>query len=469
MAKKRDKSPQVFLFLGNELKVGGNGGALRLIAEHLARVLRYRNPEQRFAWGGRIDYIYGYSMKKNMITLPRGYWPRLRRFLADNDIGYRIIDERVFRPYNRKRRTAPDITLRPYQIKAARRALTLGEGVIQAPCGSGKTQILTEIVRLTGQWTLILVHTDDLIQQMRERMEEAFGQPIGIIRQNEKVLRPITVASVMTLVRRKLSPHFLGLWGCVMLDESHHMPATSFTHVMRQFPAYYRFGTTATAQREDGLHGLMFATIGYRIFNVEYDELYRDGFLLPPYVTVVNTGYNDQFNPRTQYARSVAGVCADEDRNRLIVDRLIVNRNHRNLVLSSRIAHLQTLQEMLLGYLPDATTELMTAKTMPRKKRRETLEKMRNGELHFIFATQLADEGLDLPILDRVHLVFPTKSKRKIQQQVGRIQRKYPGKKTPVVYDYRDVFHRTFRKQFGARIQVYRDIGCEVSDRELVE
>ena len=468
MARVRERrNTLINITVSNEIIIRGDKESRDTIINHLENALRFKVKDDVFVKGKRLtkrdNFIYGYLYNNDVIRIPRGYWPRLFILMKDNNIKYKIVDKRVERLYKRKRRV-PEVILRDYQISAVDRAIEIGEGIIQAPCGSGKTQILTEIIRQTNQWTLVLVHTDDLITQMTERLQEAFGQPIGIIKQNERRLRPITVGSVMTLRRRNLTKNFLSKWGCIMLDESHHMPAESFSEVLRKFPAFYRFGTTATTTREDGLHGLMYATIGYRIFNVTYDELYKGGYLMPAHIVPIETAYYNPANPTTQYQKIVRDLAWDQDRNELIVDNLISHASRYNLVLSSRIDHLRNIQEKMLSINPglsDRTQLLIGA--MSGKDREATLNKMRRGELNYIFATQLADEGLDLPILDRLHLVYPTKSERKIQQEVGRIQRTYPSKDKAIVYDYKDTLQPTFLRHWNRRVRVYKRIGCSIN------
>ena len=83
-----------------------------------------------------------------------------------------------------------------------------------------------------------------------------------------------------------------------------------------------------------------------------------------------------------------------------------------NLVLSSRIQHLETLASLYALHSSDY--KVITGK-VSNKNREEIVSDMKNGRLHVIFATQLADEGLDIPNLDTLHLVHPTKSQGRIE------------------------------------------------------
>jgi superfamily II DNA or RNA helicase len=77
----------------------------------------------------------------------------------------------------------------------------------------------------------------------------------------------------------------------------------------------------------------------------------------------------------------------------------------------------------------------------------------------------MAQEGLDIPVLDTVILASP---KSDIVQAIGRIMRETPGKQNnPLIYDIVDhwsVFHAMARK----RANVYRAAGFETESAGLV-
>ena len=86
---------------------------------------------------------------------------------------------------------------------------------------------------------------------------------------------------------------------------------------------------------------------------------------------------------------------------------------------------------------------------------------MRIGKKKYLFASySLAKEGLDVPRLDRLFLASPAKFSAVITQAVGRVQRTFEGKETPVVYDFVDDIGfcmGAYRK----RCSSYRKIGAE--------
>jgi len=82
-------------------------------------------------------------------------------------------------------------------------------------------------------------------------------------------------------------------------------------------------------------------------------------------------------------------------------------------------------------------------------------------------ATQLADEGLDLPRLTGVILAMPSRAKGRTEQRLGRVMRPAPGKPTPRLYDVQDESVGIFRSQARRRMQAFRKVLGEIKPRVL--
>jgi superfamily II DNA or RNA helicase len=95
-----------------------------------------------------------------------------------------------------------------------------------------------------------------------------------------------------------------------------------------------------------------------------------------------------------------------------------------------------------------------------RDRRREVSELADEGHCA-IFAT-VADEGTDIPRLDRLHLTWPSRKARTLTQQVGRVLRRHPEKREVIIIDYADLQQPVFRSQVYARLQTYRKLGYPV-------
>jgi superfamily II DNA or RNA helicase len=96
---------------------------------------------------------------------------------------------------------------------------------------------------------------------------------------------------------------------------------------------------------------------------------------------------------------------------------------------------------------------------MTKKAREESIERMRSGTARVLFATKLADEGLDIPGLDALVLLTPSRNGARTTQRAGRTLRAVPGKPQPVIYDLADSRMGLLRSQARTRFfECYRKL-----------
>src|SRR6185436_20442546 len=81
-----------------------------------------------------------------------------------------------------------------------------------------------------------------------------------------------------------------------------------------------------------------------------------------------------------------------------------------------------------------------------------------------VVLSTVADEALDAPRLDRLHLVFPQKNAGLVTQIVGRVERKAEGKTDAIIFDYVDGKVGPLEKQWRVRrFDVYEPRGYRIS------
>jgi len=76
---------------------------------------------------------------------------------------------------------------------------------------------------------------------------------------------------------------------------------------------------------------------------------------------------------------------------------------------------------------------------------------LQNGELQILFGGKIVEQGFDCPPLAVAVLASPSKSKRLIEQVLGRCQREYPGKKEAILVDYIDEKTKVLLFQFFSK------------------
>lgn len=349
---------------------------------------------------------------------------------------------------------ADGIGPRDYQRPAIDALEARGGGLVVAPCGAGKTGIGVLLAARLGVPTLVLVHTSDLARQWMARVREWVpGVTVGRVGGGKAQWdRQVVVATLQTLARRSWEDlrRDAAPFGLLLADEVHHVAATSWLRVMAALPIAMRVGLSATPERKDGLTPWIHLSVGPTVHTIEQGDLEDRGRTLRPDIVWLRTGH--EVEEHEHAAHTMRGVLEDVSRRVAVVDCVdrLMRRGRRVLVLTSLVDHAQWLAEAVGGV---ALVGSVTA-----KRRAEALERFRSGELRVLVATQLADEGLDLPECDTVVLEAPSSHRAAVQQRIGRACRPMPGKPTPLVVDVVDRGRWAQRKQ-RAREALYRSLG----------
>jgi superfamily II DNA or RNA helicase len=347
------------------------------------------------------------------------------------------------------------VSLREYQEPAVADLVRRVQGFVVGPCGCGKTIIGTSAVALAGQPAIILVHTHDLLQQWRGAVKGILGVEPGTIANGDVCLGTVTIAMVQSLAQ--MEPDRLDeigkQFGTVVVDELHHVPATTFRTVLSRFPGKYRFGLTATPTRADGLSPLLDLCVGPCVHTIRHEDLVAAGHLVLPEILPLATNCTP---PDESHSSMVSRLVTHPRRNRLILDLVSgeAQAGRTVLVLSGRVKHCEVLAAELRSR--GISAQALTAR-VPKKRRSEILERFCDGSLKVVCATTLADEGLDVTRLERLVLATPARAEGRTVQRLGRLMRPHDGKGTPILFDLVDDTSLA-RRQFTARKRAYRKV-----------
>ena len=359
--------------------------------------------------------------------------------------------------------------LRPYQQEAVDAIEKHGEGLIIAPCGAGKTFIgLASMTRFNTK-TIVLVHTHDLAEQWKDRLEAQLvthegDKPHVTLYGGGKRddSGQIVIAMFQSLIKERWEDlHEWGKqFGMCIVDEAHHVPANTFSQVMMSMPAKIRIGLTATPDRADGLSDILYWHFGKALYRITTQKLIEEGRVLAPEVHFTRTRWSPP--GQMDWAKLITRMCDDEVRNDQILEMVerLIGEGRQVLVLSDRVQHCIDMAERVANRGMSAAA--LVGK-MSKKQRAEVIGAADRREVKAIFATTVADEGLDLPGLDTVVLTTPTKALGRIQQRIGRIMRTADNKKKPIVIDLVDNSKPSYYAH-KKRAKFYRELGCNVQD-----
>ena len=405
--------------------------------EKLQRQLTFINGENE------IVECYKNIYTRGKVQIPRGAWN-----LVD-DLNY--VDNRVM-----PRAPAHDFTVQldavekderfAGQTEAVLAMLEHEQGQIIRPPGTGKSQIILKFVSICQTPCLVIVHTEDILNQWLAYASEAIPDiEIGVIRGKRHEVGQLTIATIQTL-KNFTDKDFWKQFGAVIADEAHHGAAPSWEQTINRCPARYRFGFTASETRADGMHPALKFIFGPVIHKQKFSSPVK--LQVVPVKTRFYYGYRGKFD----WAPMLNKLVTDEARNKQIAE--VANEEIRLgnsvLILSRRIEHLELISEGIEGRV-----EILTGKR-GRVDRKRILDEFKTGKLSCLAATQLADEALDVPRLSRVILTHPGKHEGRIIQQIGRAIRSFPGKEDALIYDVIDRRVGVLNRQWNERKRTYR-------------
>jgi superfamily II DNA or RNA helicase len=428
---------------------------------------------QQWGWQELPDSFALYEDEGPILVMPRGFAAELRAGLTMAGHEVRWEDHTAATSLRFGEFVLEGPTLRPDQEEACSALLLHRQGVLQAPTSAGKTVLILEAWRRTGLRGLVLVEKAGLAKQWRERAQEHLGVEVGMIGEGEWEERNLTVAMLQTLHRREIGDEWFRRWGFTALDEAHHARADTYQAVLRRVVSRYLIGVTATPLEGMWEQPFLTLTIGPIVHITSPDELRRQGLRVVPTIRRVRTGWHwapqnarekNLVDPKTIYARVIKQLGDSLDRVGIIAQTIIDQpQTCAQLVVSKRLAYLDRIRVALEfgGY----EGEIYMMRGSESGDQRAEVARAADAGGCVILAT-VADEGVDIPRLDRLHLTWPQRQELGLVQQLGRVLRTHPAKREVVVYDYVDD-EGMLVSQATARMRVYRKFGYPVEEVRL--
>lgn len=333
--------------------------------------------------------------------------------------------------------------------------------LLEAPCGSGKTLLAVSVAAKMNQKVLVIVHKEDLATEWWKTVRIFFSDAkLGHVQQNtwsyENKHLVTAVAQTLYARRNKIPQKFWDNFGMTIYDECHRFPTSVFEKVMRMSKSRYRLGVSATWRRADGLDYIWNWHIG------EIEHRMRSDRLVGRYkLCLWNTNLSDKMFTRNQIvqnARFISAVAKNDLYNNWLADQIIkaVYKGRKILGVGARISQLTCLRTLMINKKSKFSIGLYVGSLNGKKISSEQLENAKQCEV--ILATfSKINEGTDIPDLDTLFMLTP---RTDVEQIVGRIQRKYEGKKELLIVD--PVFSTDYMRNLGnKRERIYRKLGFE--------
>jgi len=238
----------------------------------------------------------------------------------------------------------------------------------------------------------------------------------------------------------------------ILVSNCQHSPSSMTYKVGNCFKAKYRYGLTAEYHRKDKLEFMIFDLISHNIVNVSGEVSKID----VKYEMIETPDFSYTFD--NDWTKVIDFLIATNPRNELICNRVKQdwNKDRHILVITERVNHAVNLYEMIKSQCDG--TELLIGES-EKDIRDDVLDRLKASKSRILVATRnLIAEGVDIPILDCVHLTTPTNNYSLTKQMVGRVVRDYPGKTDAWVRDYVDINVELLKRMSKHRIKFYDKI-----------
>jgi len=339
--------------------------------------------------------------------------------------------------------------------------ITGNGGILELPCGFGKTICALKMISDIKKKTLIIVHKEFLMNQWIDRINDflpsaKIGKIQGKIFDIEG--KDIVIGMLQTLYDKDLGANAFTSFGLTVIDEVHRIGSEQFSKTLFKTVTPYMLGISATVDRKDKLTKVLYMFIGDKIHSegrkdddvvcvrsinytsrdTEFNEVEHDYRGNPKYSTMISKLCN--YGPRSDFIINVVG------------DLLKENNAKQIMILCHNRSLLKYLYESICH------SELSTIGYYVGGMKQNDLQTTETKQI--VLATYaMAAEALDIKTLSTLVMITP---KTDITQSVGRILRVKGN--NPIVVDIVDS-HDLFQKQWVQRRRFYKK--CNYRIRQI--
>ena len=368
--------------------------------------------------------------------------------ITDNrsDTGKKVVLPWVNKPYN----------LRDYQEEVVQLMLANPRGLINLATGLGKTLLATHMIQRYKRRALVVCPSESVAKQFYELFVSCFGkQKVGFYGGGKKVISDLTVGIAASVSRNIPEFKAAGI-GLIILDETHHTPATTFFDISQGLAETGKiFGLTATDYRSDGKDVMITAGCGPVLIRRDIKWGVANGWLAEPYFIVrqvPTTGRDYKDDKLKSYKEHVLNSPVMRERIKNDAAQMMAS-GKSVLILVDEVAHGKDLS-LELG-IPFATGL--------DKKSQDYVDQLNDGKIRGLVGTDgKISEGTDTKNVDVLILANFVASKGPVTQAVGRGLRKQGTKTKCIILDYIPTGSTMLSRHGFNRVEYYREITDKV-------
>lgn len=429
-------------------------------AEHTAAFRGFFNREGDFVkWDGFKKLL------TPTLQFPIGLVDRVKEFYAAAGKEIEVLDKRPAKSTGTPRNILDNLqkigkTPYPYQTEILDVIDKNDRGIIKVATGGGKSLIAALIAAKLGKKTIIYVIGKDLLYQFHEFFSQCFDETIGIVGDGKCEIHDINIVSIWTVgqalgmdkksillegdddeesVNKNKYTDILKMvkeTKLHIIDECHMSACETIQQVFKKTQAEHLYGLSGSPWRDDGADLLIESILGKYIVNISASYLIENDFLAQALIrfrVVPHYHYElDKVYPSV-YKKYIV---ENDIRNGLVLDaaKTMVEKGYQTLVLFNSLKHGKILYDLFKQHMKCAILDGSNDKDEREKVKKDLLA----HKIDCVLASKIFDIGVDIPSLSGLVIACGGKSTVKALQRVGRVIRKYPGKKFAVIIDFVD-------------------------------
>ncbi|EPY6470542.1 DUF3427 domain-containing protein [Clostridium sporogenes] len=324
------------------------------------------------------------------------------------------------------------------------------KGLLISATGTGKTYLSAfELRNYNPKRALFIVHREQIAKQALDSFKNVFGdtRSMGILSGTSKeVEKDFIFCTIQTLSKDEVLQSFdKNEFDYIIIDEVHKAGANSYQKIVNYFNPKFLLGMTATPERSDDFD--IFKMFNYNIaYEIRLQQALEEDLLCPFHYfgvsDIIIDGIELDDNPDFKYLVA-------EDRVAHIIDKInfygYCGERVKGLIFCSDKKEAKELSDIFnaKGY----KTVALTGKNS-QEERERAIERLEQDEtlnsLDYIFTVDIFNEGVDIPSVNQVVMLRPTKSSIIFVQQLGRGLRKNKFKEYVVIIDFVGNYNSNF-------------------------
>ena len=353
-----------------------------------------------------------------------------RKYAKDNEIILTYPQEITLKKINESRKSGKD------------------RGLISLTTALGKTFIgifhAKEFTQNTNKKVLFIAHVNDILDQAKESFINAWPEinnNIGFYRGDEKKpTKKIILATVQTLSNEKnLYTFTKDCFDTIIIDETHHATADSYTKILDYFKPKFILGLTGTHNRHDK-KSVLAVYSNNLIYEITREQARDSGWIVPieMYGLTDNVDYsNIKYEGNKYYVSDLDKLLVIEPRNQSILEKYKEKADGKKTIgFCVSIKHAEQMADLFKKSGYKASAIHSGQEYLKPKERKEINEAFKNNEIDIIFTVNAFNEGVDFPDVECLMMLRETRSSVVMAQQYGRGLRLSNGKEKVIVLNF---------------------------------